>query len=69
MQIVVNNRNFFAEVLSEATRDFRQLLIEHAGKKALHMSSRLKRVGLILQIHTWQLKLQNLLSTFICFKR
>jgi type III restriction enzyme len=35
MQIVVNNRNFFAEVLSEATRDFRQLLIEHAGKKGI----------------------------------
>lgn len=33
MKLVVNNRNIFSEILSEATRDFRELLIEESGKK------------------------------------
>ena len=33
MKLVVNNRNVFSEILSEATRDFRELLIEESGKK------------------------------------
>lgn len=35
MQIVVNNAGLFAEVLSEATAEFRQLLMENAGKKGV----------------------------------
>ena len=35
MQIVVNNKELFAEVLSEATAEFRQLLAENAGKKGV----------------------------------
>ena len=35
MQIVVNNRDLFAEVISEATAEFRQLLAENAGKKGI----------------------------------
>ena len=35
MQIVVNNADLFAEVLSEATAEFRQLLMENAGKKGV----------------------------------
>lgn len=33
MRIVVNNRDVFAEIISESTRDFRELLSEEAGKK------------------------------------
>lgn len=35
MQIVVNNRDLFAEILSNATAEFRELLISHAGKKGV----------------------------------
>lgn len=35
MQIVVNNRDLFAEVLSEATAEFRQMLSINAGKKGV----------------------------------
>lgn len=35
MQIVVKNKDLFAEVLSEATTEFRQLLAENAGKKGV----------------------------------
>lgn len=33
MKIVVNNRPVFAEILSEATRDFREMISAEAGKK------------------------------------
>lgn len=33
MKIVVNNKDIFAEILSEATRDFRQMISTEAGKK------------------------------------
>lgn len=35
MQIVVNNRELFAEVISEATSEFRQMLSVNAGKKGV----------------------------------
>jgi len=35
MQIVVNNRELFAEVISEATAEFRQMLSVNAGKKGV----------------------------------
>lgn len=35
MQIVVNNRDLFAEFLSEATAEFRQMLSVNAGKKGV----------------------------------
>lgn len=35
MQIVVNNRDLFAEVISEATAEFRQMLSINAGKKGV----------------------------------
>ena len=33
MKIVVNNKDIFAEIISEATRNFRDLIIAEAGKK------------------------------------
>ena len=36
MQIVVNNKDVFAEILSEATAEFRDLLIKNAGLKGVH---------------------------------
>ena len=35
MQIVVNNKDLFAEVISEATAEFRQMLSVNAGKKGV----------------------------------
>ena len=33
MKLVVNNKSIFSEILSEATRDFKELLMEESGKK------------------------------------
>ena len=33
MQIVVNNKELFAEILSEATAEFREMLVANAGRK------------------------------------
>lgn len=35
-RIVVNNKNIFAEILDESTREFREMLQENAGKKGEH---------------------------------
>lgn len=35
-KIVVNNKNIFAEILDESTREFREMLQQNAGKKGEH---------------------------------
>lgn len=35
-RIVVNNKNIFAEILDESTREFREMLQQNAGKKGEH---------------------------------
>ena len=36
MQIVVNNKALFGQILSEATDEFRRMISENAGKKGIH---------------------------------
>lgn len=41
-KIVVNNRNIFAEILDESTKEFREMLQENAGKKGEHYEFRIE---------------------------
>lgn len=41
-KLVVNNRNIFAEILDESTREFREMLQENAGKKGEHYEFRIE---------------------------
>ncbi len=41
-KIVVNNKNIFAEILDESTREFREKLQENAGKKGEHYEFRIE---------------------------
>ena len=45
MKIVVNNKTIFAEILSEATNEFRQLLITNAGKKGVEYEFKIEEAG------------------------
>ena len=41
-RIVVNNKQIFAEILNESTRDFREMLQQNAGKKGEHYDFRIE---------------------------
>ena len=41
-RIVVNNKQIFAEILNESTRDFREMLQKNAGKKGEHYDFRIE---------------------------
>lgn len=41
-KLVVNNKNIFAEILDESTREFREKLQENAGKKGEHYEFRIE---------------------------
>ena len=53
MKIVVNNKTIFAEILSEATNEFRQLLITNAGKKGIEYEFKIEEArAYSLETHT-----------------
>lgn len=41
-KLVVNNKNIYAEILDESTREFREMLQENAGKKGEHYEFRIE---------------------------
>lgn len=69
MQIVVNNRDLFAEVISEATAEFRQLLAENAGKKGVRYDFKIEESrAYSSETHTTLLGLKSLYSPLYVLK-
>lgn len=69
MQIVVNNRDLFAEVLSEATAEFRQLLAQNAGKKGIRYEFKIEENrAYSSETHTTLLGLKSLYNPLYVLK-
>ena len=69
MQIVVNNRDLFAEVISDATAEFRQLLAENAGKKGVRYDFKIEESrAYSSETHTTLLGLKSLYSPLYVLK-
>lgn len=69
MQIVVNNRDLFAEVISEATTEFRQLLAENAGKKGVRYDFKIEESrAYSSETHTTLLGLKSLYNPLYVLK-
>lgn len=69
MQIVVNNRELFAEVISEATAEFRQLLAENAGKKGVRYDFKVEESrAYSSETHTTLLGIKSLYSPLYVLK-
>lgn len=69
MQIVVNNRDLFAEVLSEATAEFRRMLSINAGKKGVRYDFKIEESrAYSSETHTTLLGMKSLYSPLFVLK-
>ncbi|MBE6141554.1 MAG: hypothetical protein E7175_01755 [Erysipelotrichaceae bacterium] len=69
MQIVVNNRDLFAEVISEATAEFRQMLSINAGKKGVRYDFKIEESrAYSSETHTMLLGIKSLYSPLFVLK-
>lgn len=69
MQIVVNNRDLFAEIISEATAEFRKLLAENAGKKGVRYDFKIEESrAYSLETHTTLIGIKSLYSPLYVLK-
>lgn len=69
MQIVVNNRELFAEVISEATAEFRQMLSANAGKKGVRYDFKIEESrAYSSETHTTLLGIKSLYNPLFVFK-
>lgn len=69
MQIVVNNKVLFAEILSEATAEFRDLLIKNAGLKGVHYDFKIEESrAYSSETHTTLTGLKSLYSPLYVLK-
>ena len=69
MQIVVNNRDLFAEVISEATVEFRQMLSINAGKKGVRYDFKIEESrAYSSETHTTLLGMKSLYSPLFVLK-
>ena len=69
MQIVVNNRDLFAEVISEATAEFRQMLSINAGKKGVRYDFKIEESrAYSSETHTTLLGIKSLYNPLFVLK-
>lgn len=69
MQIVVNNRELFAEVISEATTEFRQMLSANAGKKGVKYDFKIEESrAYSSETHTTLLGIKSLYNPLFVLK-
>lgn len=69
MQIVVNNRELFAEVISEATAEFRQMLSVNAGKKGVRYDFKIEESrAYSSETHTTLLGIKSLYNPLFVLK-
>lgn len=69
MQIVVNNRELFAEVISEATAEFRQMLSVNAGKKGIRYDFKIEESrAYSSETHTTLLGIKSLYNPLFVLK-
>ena len=69
MQIVVNNRDLFAEVISEATAEFRQMLSVNAGKKGVRYDFKIEESrAYSSETHTTLLGIKSLYNPLFVLK-
>lgn len=69
MQIVVNNRDLFAEIISEATAEFRKLLAENAGKKGVRYDFKIEESrAYSSETHTTLIGIKSLYSPLYVLK-
>ena len=69
MQIVVNNRELFAEVISEATSEFRQMLSVNAGKKGVRYDFKIEESrAYSSETHTTLLGIKSLYNPLFVLK-
>lgn len=69
MQIVVNNRELFAEVISEATAEFRQMLSINAGKKGIRYDFKIEESrAYSSETHTTLLGIKSLYNPLFVLK-
>ncbi|MDY6276029.1 MAG: DEAD/DEAH box helicase family protein [Bacilli bacterium] len=69
MQIVVNNRELFAEVISEATAEFRQMLSANAGKKGVKYDFKIEESrAYSSETHTTLLGIKSLYNPLFVLK-
>ena len=69
MQIVVNNRDLFAEVVSEATAEFRQMLSINAGKKGVRYDFKIEETrAYSSETHTTLLGIKSLYNPLFVLK-
>ena len=69
MQIVVNNRELFAEVISEATAEFRQMLSANAGKKGVRYDFKIEESrAYSSETHTTLLGIKSLYNPLFVLK-
>lgn len=69
MQIVVNNRDLFAEVISEATAEFRQMLSINAGKKGVRYDFKIEETrAYSSETHTTLLGIKSLYNPLFVLK-
>lgn len=69
MQIVVNNRDLFAEVISEATAEFRQMLSINAGKKGVKYDFKIEESrAYSSETHTTILGIESLYNPLFVLK-
>ena len=69
MQIIVNNRELFAEVISEATAEFRQMLSVNAGKKGVRYDFKIEESrAYSSETHTTLLGIKSLYNPLFVLK-
>lgn len=69
MQIVVNNKELFAEVISEATAEFRQMLSVNAGKKGVRYDFKIEESrAYSSETHTTLLGIKSLYNPLFVLK-
>lgn len=69
MQIVVNNRELFSEVISEATAEFRQMLSINAGKKGVRYDFKIEESrAYSSETHTTLLGIKSLYNPLFVLK-
>ena len=69
MQIVVNNRDLFAEVISEATAEFRQMFSINAGKKGVRYDFKIEESrAYSSETHTTLLGIKSLYNPLFVLK-